>query len=475
MSVSTVRLIFSVAHTDADIKAVGEIVMRAYSDMFVDKVEWTINRHPLIANDCRPGLASDYVKQNNININLPKPDPQNFRPVDIYSLPSGPSDSAVVKDIKAAHVQLKACTNPGPAPSYKEWRSVLVTGATGFIGRHVVAQLLEKTELQVYCVVRGESDSHASSRLQKAMEEASLSPATSNLQVFCGDLSKDRFGMGGSYSTIEKVDAVFHLAISGTLAQYSEHQASVQGTTNLLKFVMSRPKWMVAFTSMTPLLRHEGRFRHSTGRYITSCSQPNISSIDSKDGYSLAHAATELLVDWASKELGMPAVIFRLGEVWAASKTGYSPKNHYFTQFLQTCVASKEYPDHSSLCEFTPVDLAALSCLEKLNAVATEKSYKSIVINVTCPQALAQSQLAERLSAMGHPMRAVSPKVFLDHAKKSRSKEFCQWMEYRNKQFAADVQFRVPVMPVIVDKEQGCQWPAPSALLAAGLKFAQSH
>ena len=53
----------------------------------------------------------------------------------------------------------------------------LVTGATGFLGRHFVAYLLERTDVHIetlYCPVRARDDASARARLVAAMASCGL-------------------------------------------------------------------------------------------------------------------------------------------------------------------------------------------------------------------------------------------------------------------------------------------------------------
>ena len=71
--------------------------------------------------------------------------------------------------------------------------NILITGATGFIGRHL-AYRLAKENYSVRCLVRRSSDISCLSNL--------------NVDIFYGDLlSKDSLG-----NALEKVDLIYHLA-----------------------------------------------------------------------------------------------------------------------------------------------------------------------------------------------------------------------------------------------------------------------
>ncbi|AYF07604.1 MULTISPECIES: SDR family oxidoreductase [Bacillus] len=50
--------------------------------------------------------------------------------------------------------------------------NVLVTGATGFIGAHIVANLIDNEEGKVYCLIRCENKNHGYNRLKNILNHS---------------------------------------------------------------------------------------------------------------------------------------------------------------------------------------------------------------------------------------------------------------------------------------------------------------
>ena len=105
-----------------------------------------------------------------------------------------------------------------PCKKEKEWpmRSVLLTGATGFLGVHVMAQLLSNdqqyNEFALYCLVRADSDDEARQRLRHELSLHELPESLVShpaLHIVLGDAtSNDTFA-----SLLDKnIDAVVHCA-----------------------------------------------------------------------------------------------------------------------------------------------------------------------------------------------------------------------------------------------------------------------
>jgi NAD(P)-dependent dehydrogenase (short-subunit alcohol dehydrogenase family) len=103
-----------------------------------------------------------------------------------------------------------------------------VTGATGFIGRHLVAKLLER-EGTIYVLVREGSRGKLDALIQ------SLGAADGRIVPVAGDLSKPGLGVEGFD---ERIDHLFHLAAVYDIEADEEtsERANVEGTQNVIEF-----------------------------------------------------------------------------------------------------------------------------------------------------------------------------------------------------------------------------------------------
>ena len=102
-----------------------------------------------------------------------------------------------------------------------------VTGATGFIGRHLVEELL-KREGTIYALVREGSRGKIESLAQRL-------GAGDRIVAVPGDLSKPGLGVDGFD---EKIDHLFHLAAVYDMAASDEemHRSNVDGTRHVVQF-----------------------------------------------------------------------------------------------------------------------------------------------------------------------------------------------------------------------------------------------
>ena len=193
-----------------------------------------------------------------------------------------------------------------------------VTGATGFIGRHLVEELL-KRDGTIYALVREGSRG----RLEELGEKLG---AGERLVPVIGDLSKESLGVEGFD---ERIDHFFHLAAIYDMAADEETMmsANVEGTRHVVEFANGHDV---------------GRFHHTSSIAVAGQYKGLFREDMFDEGQALPHAyhrskfESEKLV---REELSEAALrVYRPGIVVGHSQTGEMDKidgPYYFFKLLQ--------------------------------------------------------------------------------------------------------------------------------------------
>ena len=198
-----------------------------------------------------------------------------------------------------------------------------VTGATGFIGHHLVERLLKRGK-PVYALVR-----KGSQKKLDALRQA-LGATDKTLIAVEGDLAQTRLGV--SDATLKKlkgkIDHVFHLAAIYDLAASAEDQkvANVQGTRNAVRFAEAVGAGCFNHvSSIAAAGLYEGTFREDMFEEAEELDHPYFSTKHESEGI-------------VRKECKRPFRIYRPGFVVGHSKTGEIDKvdgPYYFFKTIQ--------------------------------------------------------------------------------------------------------------------------------------------
>jgi len=111
--------------------------------------------------------------------------------------------------------------------------AVLLTGATGFVGREVLSRFLERDSRHVFALVRADNDEQAAGRL----------PGHARLTAVAGDIEQRNLGFAASSSERlrREVTTVLHCAasVSFDMPLEQSRNVNVEGTRRVLDFARS--------------------------------------------------------------------------------------------------------------------------------------------------------------------------------------------------------------------------------------------
>ncbi|MGW7514570.1 amino acid adenylation domain-containing protein [Streptomyces sp. NPDC054796] len=251
----------------------------------------------------------------------------------------------------------RAASATGPEGGQRE---ILLTGATGFVGAFVMAELLRGSAARVHCLVRARSEAQARERLADTARAYGLGPVLGDprLNVVRGDLAAGEFGLGpAEWARLrEGVDTIVHCgARVHHLSPYAQLKpANVEGTRTLLRLAAEgRPK---AFHHLSTL----AVFRPGPEpRTVTEDAPTDGERHPFGRGYAASKWVADQLVERAF-ERGASGGIHRLGRVWAHTTTGACNRDDMFSRLLSSCVTLGCWPGDPGLREaLLPVDVLA--------------------------------------------------------------------------------------------------------------------
>ena len=272
--------------------------------------------------------------------------PEPGQAVEVYA-----ADLTLDKFLDAATLAA-APTLPGPA---SEVRTVLLTGATGFLGRYLALEWLERMDLvdgKVIALVRAKSDKEARARLDSTFysDDPKLLAhyrelAADHLEVIAGDKGDANLGLDRQtwQRLADTVDLIVDpAALVNHVLPYSElFGPNALGTAELIRIALTTKIKSYTYVSTIGVgdQIQPGKFVEDADIRVIS---PTRKINDSyANGYGNSKWAGEVLLREAHDLCGLPVAVFRCDMILAdTSYAGQLNLPDMFTRLMLSLVAT---------------------------------------------------------------------------------------------------------------------------------------
>jgi amino acid adenylation domain-containing protein/thioester reductase-like protein len=283
-------------------------------------------------------------------------------------------------------------------------QNILLTGATGFLGIHILYELLNTTESKIYCLIRG-----SQKKLRKLFNfyfPHSQVKLSQRIVILKGDLCAKELGLSPKdYITLtSKIDTVIHCAANVKhFGNYSDfHLVNVQGTEQLIHFCsLSKAKLChISTTSVLGLIPNEDASqtqKFAENVYIRSkwdAEQKVLQAIDS----------------------GLDAVIFRVGILAGRYQDGQFQENieeNALYLRLRSILGIRLIPQtllHQHV-ELTPVDL----CAQAITLILKSPHLNTNLFHIFNHKTIAMKNLLVLLRKLNYPVETLPLNTFYNY------------------------------------------------------------
>lgn len=389
----------------------------------------SLNNKELSVNDdfFNIGLADSLsiltISSRLFNVNI-KVDTQDF-----YKYPTVRELSNFIADMRAGNIN-KVCEN-FVTMKYKTlsedidntklefiYKQVLLTGSTGFLGAHILQNLLINTNCEITCIVRSKNNRTSTDRLKHVLElyfgYEFYEKYKNRLNVLDGELSENNLGLEHQkYEMLKnKIDCIIHTA--AITKHYGNYQI-------FYKENVSATKHIIEFAKQNHVILNYMSTTTISGNYLVKNElTTNFNENDFYIGqnfeenvYVRSKFEAERLI-FEEQYYGLNANVFRLGNLMARASDGVFQVNKYDNAYYTRLIALAKIgyvPSefNNKQMEFSPIDDVAEAIITLLKV----PSLKNKVFHLLNPFTITTTRILRLINKMGLKCEFTSYNTFL--------------------------------------------------------------
>jgi amino acid adenylation domain-containing protein/thioester reductase-like protein len=349
------------------------------------------------------------------------------------------------RDIWIADSMIADALQP-PIGPVVDWRRdtegrVFLTGATGFVGAFLLADMLQMSDVrQVGCLVRAADTATGFQRLRRALAKYGLwqDGFLHKLLPLCGVLEDQWLGLGERRfrEIADWASVIFHLGARVNYTQpYSLHRpANIDGTVNVVRLACTgRPKG-VHYCSSISCFGPTGSVTRATVVYEDASLMPHLDALPYDHGYAQSQWVAEQLL-WRLVRRGFPIAVYRPGFITGHFGTGACNPQDFFSRLIRACSDIGCYPKlPNQRKEFVTVDYVTSTMIH----IASSAFSLGHAFHITPPSRAESLDMDATMELLGQsggsPIQCVS---------------YQEWIERLSSSAHASLQ---PLLPMLAEK-----------------------
>ena len=285
------------------------------------------------------------------------------RTIDAGGTVRPPDSRGALKALMLQDSRLPADIQPPAGEVAHRPAAILLTGATGFLGAHLLDSLLRTTGARIYCLVRMSNDGRPRERLAAALSGYGLDAPglEERVTVIAGDIGKPRLGLSSeTYDELaDSVDAVYHSAadVNWGLDYAGLRAVNVLPVIDLLRLsCLGRKKYFVFVSSISACYAYRGPDTVTERSPVL----PHLDGIHL--GYAQSKVIAEALCEQAHAR-GLPVIIHRPALILGNSRSGRSNNDDLVSRVIKGSILMGCAPDLDWPVDACPVnDVAEAIC-----------------------------------------------------------------------------------------------------------------
>ncbi|MEX0415557.1 amino acid adenylation domain-containing protein [Bacillus sp. C30] len=305
---------------------------------------------------------------------------------------------------------------PIPLQISKQYsRCVLLTGVTGFLGAHILHQLLCLPHTTVYCLARSQ---HAGSVEQRVMEkmqfyfdETALEQMKHRVQVIEGNLIEKHVGLTAEMqkTLIRNIDTIIHCG--GDVRHYGDREHFQKVNVESTRYLLQMSKKAGAHFHYISTVSISGYRTGDPAEFVFS-EQDFDRGQQVENVYVESKFFAEKLVRKAMRE-GVSATVYRVGNLVGRTQDGKFQQNiegNAFYRLIKALLLLQKAPDFSTYIDLVPVDFGSKAIVQ----LACIEQSKGETFHICNPIQLEWKQFISHLQKTGYLIDVVKGTEFMN-------------------------------------------------------------
>lgn len=292
--------------------------------------------------------------------------------------------------------------------------SVLLTGATGYLGSHVLYELLTTTTAHIYCLIRPSAHTTIEEKLIDSMQfyfgSVFADQIKGRITVIQGDLGKQRLQLSDEdeQMIMEEITTIIHCGADVRHFGAADHfnNVNVNGTRYLLEIAKRKPGVHFHYVSTIGIPEELAAIQwgpnEEKGNFNYDVKLDNV--------YTQSKLEAENLVRNAVQD-AIPVSIYRVGNLSCHSETGKFQRNiddNAFYRMIKSMLYLGKTPTAQWHVDFTPINYAS----QALVSLAAQSAANGHVFHLCNPVSITYFELIDTIKELGYDLTIVSTQEY---------------------------------------------------------------
>jgi amino acid adenylation domain-containing protein/thioester reductase-like protein len=291
----------------------------------------------------------------------------------------------------------------GSPPEWNQPRQILLTGASGFFGVHLLRELLTSTTAQVHCLIRARDAPHVLRRIAWAAERYELGElAMDRVVPVVGDLAEPNLGLPASkFSELaQTLDVIHHAgALVNFIYPYADlRETNVTGTKEIIRLAGLCRGIPIHYVSTTAVLAGFGAMGVREVTEDTPLAYADRLCV----GYIETKFVAEELLRSASR-IGLPVAIYRPLDIVGDQRVGTWNTATEMCALIRFIADTGYAPDIDLPLDFVPADI----CAAAIRYISSHAQATGATYHISSPKYALLGSLVDRLRHQGYAVEGI--------------------------------------------------------------------